>query len=126
LHIFNRVWRNDHDRHLIITMPQNAITLDYPAIAAIGSGLLGSIVAFVLWLWHHFKKTDSEKDARLQRLEERMDMLEKAISGQSQFVSAVVGASRASDSVASKVIHDLHKQYKPTDRTGTYHPIQGE
>lgn len=103
---------------------ENALTLDYPVIAAIVSGLLSAVVAFVLWLWRHFKASDSQKDTRLVRLEERMDTLEKAVAGQSQFVSAVVGASRASESVASKVIHALHEQYKPTDRTGTYHPIK--
>ena len=106
-------------------MNSNVITLDYPAIAGIGSILFGGVIAVVIWLWHHFKKTDSQKDVRLERLETRMDLLEQAVSGQSQFVSAVVGASQAANNVASKVIHDLHRQYKPTDRTGTYHPIEG-
>lgn len=104
-------------------MQNNSITLDYPAIASIGSVLIGGVIAFVFWLWLNFKKTDVQKDARLERLENRMDMLEQAVSGQSQFVSAVVGASKSNNTVASKVIHDLHAQYKPTDRTGTYHPI---
>jgi len=117
-------WPKTHfNLTMTTTLAENALTLDYPVIAAIGSGLLSAIIAFVLWLWHHFKKTDGQKDARLERLENRMDMLEQAVSGQSQFVSAVVGASKSNNTVASKVIHDLHAQYKPTDRTGTYHPI---
>ena len=106
------------------TLAENALTFNYSAIASIGSIIIGGVIAFVFWLWHHFKKTDSQKDARLERLENRMDMLEQAVSGQSQFDSAVVGASKSNNTVASKVIHDLHAQYKPTDRTGTYHPIQ--
>jgi hypothetical protein len=105
------------------TIAENALTLDYPVIAAIATAMFGAVTAFVVWLWMHFKKSDREKDSRMGKLEGRMDTLERAVSGQSQFVSAVVGASKAADHVPSRVIHELHDQYKPTDRTGTHHPI---
>lgn len=101
--------------------PILAESTEYPAITIT---VFGAVVAGVIWLWLHFKKADKDKDTRMISLEGRMNKLETAVSGQSQFVSAVVGASKAGDSVASKVIHDLHDQYKPTDRSGTYHPIR--
>lgn len=105
---------------------QNSLTLDYATIVAIAASLFGAVIAGVVWLWVNFKKTDQQKDVRLVKIESRMDILERAVAGQSQFVSAVVGASKTGDSVASKVIHELHDQYKPTDRTGTYHPIKAK
>lgn len=116
---------------IFLIAESNTLTLDYPIIAGIATPVLGGGTVFVTWLWLRFKKTDREKDERLKvmdaaikDMQQRMNKMESTLSGQSQFVSAVIGASQNGEAVPSKVIHALHAQYKPTDRTGTYHPIQ--
>ena len=59
----------------------------------------------------------------MSAVNKRMSDLESAMSGQSQFISAVVGAAKNGASVSSHVIRELHAQYKPTDRTGIHRPI---